>query len=72
MIELFKNNTVYGQIQEDEIAKAVLNAQFIRELIGGDSIKGKSKKREQIRHVHFTNLFYCSGTEYLMQFKDSR
>lgn len=39
LIELFKNNTVYGQIQEDEIAKAVLNAQFIRELIGGDSIK---------------------------------
>lgn len=39
LIELFKNNSIYDQIQEDEIAKTVLDSQFIRELIGGDSMK---------------------------------
>ena len=37
LLELFKNNKTYDQIQQDDITKSVLESQFIRELIDGST-----------------------------------
>lgn len=71
LIELFKNNTIYDQIQEDEISKTTLDTQFIRELISGSNIKQDPDHIVYLEQFHMlhtgSNFHFTLATQNLIK-----